>query len=116
MRAISRGLSRFCYNHPNLGIPDLIKYIALGNVFVYIADMLTNGWVSMFIRFYPELILQGQVWRLVTFIFSPLSVGGGFWGPFFFAVTTYFYYWIGSSLERQWGSTRFTVFYGLGVR
>ena len=63
MRAISRGLSRFCYNHPNLGIPDLIKYIALGNVFVYIADMLTNGWVSMFIRFYPELILQGQVWR-----------------------------------------------------
>ena len=39
MRAISRGLSRFCYNHPNLGIPDLIKYIALGNVFVYIADM-----------------------------------------------------------------------------
>ena len=51
MRAISRGLSRFCYNHPNLGIPDLIKYIALGNVFVYIADMLTNGWVSMFIRF-----------------------------------------------------------------
>ena len=115
MRAISRGLSRFCYNHPNLGIPDLIKYIALGNVFVYIADMLTNGWVSMFIRFYPELILQGQVWRLVTFIFSPLSVGGGFWGPFFFAVTTYFYYWIGSSLERQWGSTRFTVFYGLGV-
>ncbi|MBC5721381.1 hypothetical protein H8S11_00875 [Flintibacter sp. NSJ-23] len=92
-----------------------MKYIALGNVFVYIADMLTNGWVSMFIRFYPELILQGQVWRLVTFIFSPLSVGGGFWGPFFFAVTTYFYYWIGSSLERQWGSTRFTVFYGLGV-
>ena len=67
MRAISRGLSRFCYNHPNLGIPDLIKYIALGNVFVYIADMLTNGWVSMFIRFYPELILQGQVWRCLLY-------------------------------------------------
>ena len=33
----------------------------------------------------------------------------------FFALTTFFYYWIGTALERQWGTTRFTVFYGLGV-
>ena len=30
-------------------------------------------------------------------------------------MTTLFYYYIGNALERQWGTTRFTVFYGLGV-
>ncbi len=117
MRAISRGLDRFCYNHPRLGIPELMKYIALGNVVVFIADMLTNGMVSLLDRFYPELILRGQVWRLVTFVFVPVSSGGYtiFGQTFFFALATFFYYWIGTALERQWGTTRFTVFYGLGV-
>ena len=34
MKAISKCLDRFCYHHPKLGIPQLMKYIALGNVFV----------------------------------------------------------------------------------
>ena len=115
MKAISRGLSRFCYNHPRLGIPQLMKYIALGNVFVYVADLLTQGMATMLLGFYPGLILRGQVWRLVSFVFVPVITVSGIWGPFFFALTTYFYYWIGTALERQWGTTRFTVFYGLGV-
>ena len=117
MKAISRALDRFCYNHPRLGIPQLMKYIALGNVAVFIADMLMNGLVSYWIAFVPELILRGQIWRLVTFVFVPVSSGGYtiFGQAFFFALATFFYYWIGTALERQWGTTRFTVFYGLGV-
>ena len=117
MRAISNWLDRFCYKHPGLGVPNLMKYIALGNVFVFIADLLMNGLVSYWISFVPELIFRGQIWRLVTFIFVPVSAGGSniFSQSFFFALATFFYYWIGSALERQWGTTRFTVFYGLGV-
>ena len=105
MKAISRALDRFCYNHPRLGIPELMKYIALGNVAVFIADMLMNGLVSYWIAFVPELILRGQVWRLVTFVFVPVSSGGYtiFGQMFFFALATFFYYWIGTALERQWG-------------
>ena len=117
MKAISRGLSKFCYNHPKLGIPELMKYIAIGNVFVFVADMLTNGMATLFLSFYPELILKGQIWRIVTFIFVPMNTGASsvFGQTLLFALTTFFYYWIGSALERQWGTTRFTVFYGLGV-
>ena len=117
MKAISKRLDRFCYNHPNFGIPNLMKYIALGNVFVFIADMLMNGLVSYWLAYIPELVFRGQVWRLITFIIVPVSTGGNtiFGQVFFFALTTFFYYWIGSALERQWGTTRFTVFYGLGV-
>ena len=117
MKAISRALDRFCYNHPRLGIPQLMKYIALANVAVFLGDMLMSGLVSYWISFVPELILRGQVWRLVTFVFVPVSSGGYtlFGKMFFFVVATFFYYWIGNALEQQWGTTRFTVFYALGV-
>ena len=117
MRAISRWLDRFCYNHPRFGIPELMKYIAIGNVAVFIADMLMNGMLTSWIAFMPEQILRGEIWRLVTFVFVPVSSGGYtiFGQTFFCALATFFYYWIGTALERQWGTTRFTVFYGLGV-
>lgn len=117
MRAISRWLDRFCYNHPRFGISELMKYIAIGNVVVFIADMLMNGMLTSWIAFMPEQILRGEIWRLVTFVFVPVSSGGYtiFGQTFFFALATFFYYWIGTALERQWGTTRFTVFYGLGV-
>ena len=117
MRAISRWLDRFCYNHPRFGIPELMKYIAIGNVAVFIADMLMNGMLTSWIAFMPEQILRGEIWRLVTFVLVPVSSGGYtiFGQTFFFALATFFYYWIGTALERQWGTTRFTVFYGLGV-
>jgi len=117
MKAISRWLDRFCYNHPHWGIPNLMKYIALGNVAVFIGDLLTRGGASWYISFFPELIFKGQVWRLFSFIFTPVSAGGStlFTQMFFFILSTMFYYWMGTTLERQWGSTRFTVFYGMGV-
>ena len=111
MKAISRWLDRFCYNHPNFGIPNLMKFIVIGNVLIYFLDMFSQGYASWAFGFDPGLILQGQVWRLVTFIFVPESSGFILW----FMLTTLFYYYIGNALERQWGTARFTVFYGLGV-
>jgi hypothetical protein len=86
-------------------------------VVVFVLDLLFNNMASMWIRFYPELILRGQVWRLVTFVFAPVSTGGSILltKVLFFALNTFFYYWIGTALERQWGTTRFSVFYLLGV-
>ena len=42
MKAISRWLDRFCYNHPNFGIPNLMKFIVIGNVLVYFLDMFSH--------------------------------------------------------------------------
>ena len=46
MGAISRWLDRFCYKHPRLGIPGLMKYIVIANVAVYLRDMFSNGYFS----------------------------------------------------------------------
>ena len=117
MKAISRWLDRFCYNHPGFGIANLMKYIAIGNVAIFLMDLVTGGYASAFLRFHPQLILHGQIWRLLTFVFVPVS---GFnprdmFSILWFAMSVLFYYYVGNALERQWGSARFTMFYGLGV-
>lgn len=117
MKAVSRWLDRFCYDHPNFGIPNLMKYIVIGNVMVYFLDLFSRGYASWMLSFSSPLILQGQVWRVLSFVFVPVATGGAtpIGKALFFAMTVLFYYYIGNALERQWGTTRFTVFYGLGV-
>ena len=117
MKAVSRWLDRFCYDHPNFGVPNLMKYIVIGNVMVYFLDLFSRGYASWMLSFSSPLILQGQVWRVLSFVFVPVATGGAtpLGRALFFAMTTLFYYYIGNALERQWGTTRFTVFYGLGV-
>ena len=110
MRTLSRWLSRFSYNHPNLSVTGLIKYIVAGNLVVFMLDLFTHGAVTSLLVFSPALIFQGQVWRLITFIFVPMS-----FSPLSFILSLVFFYYMGSRLEAVWGSARFTVYYGLGV-
>lgn len=114
LRALQQWLDRFCYKHPRLGIPGLMRYIVIGNVLVYLLNLFsTNGYpvASALLSFDTSAILQGQVWRIITFILVPTGSSN----IFFFVLTLYFYYFIGSALEREWGSNKFTVFYFFGV-
>ena len=110
-------VERFCRKHPNFGIPNLMLYIAIGNLSIYLLDMFSGNRFSPLLAFSREAIFHGQIWRLVTFVFISES-GDMFFrgsGVFFVAVTAYFYYWIGKLLEREWGLARFTCFYLMGV-
>ena len=110
MKAVSRWLDRFCYDHPNFGIPNLMKYIVIGNVMVYFLDLFSRVRLPGCCHFQtadsPGATLAGNFLHLCTYF-------RGF--VLWFVMTTLFYYYIGNALERQWGTTRFTVFYGLGV-
>lgn len=114
MQALQRWLDRFCARHPRWGIPGLMRYIIIGNVLIYLLDAfsLQGGAVatSLFC-FDSAAILSGQVWRIVTFLFIPAFRSN----LFFFAIALYFYYFIGTALEREWGANRFTIFYLFGA-
>ncbi len=118
MKALDRAIARFCYKHPKFGIKNLMLYIVFGTAAVYLLGLMdrTNTLMS-FLLFDPHLILRGQVWRLVTFLFIPESGSGmgGFGDIFLLMISLYFYYFIGSTLERQWGTARFTIYYLSGV-
>src|SRR5258707_6770507 len=53
-----------------LAIPRLIPAIALLNLFVFILVPFERDFVS-YLTLEPALVLQGQVWRLVSYIFIP---------------------------------------------
>ncbi len=111
MKAIDRAVTKFCYKHPNFGIRNLILYIIAGSGLIYILSVMdTTNTLLNYISFNPSLILRGQVWRLVTFLFMPTNSS-----PLWEIVALYFYYFIGSTLERQWGTNRFTIYYLTGV-
>ena len=117
MKAISRWLDRFCYDHPNFGLSELMKYIAIGNVVVFVLDIFTRGYATWALMFSPSAVLHGQVWRLLSFVFIPVTSFDAsrpltiLW----FVMGTYFYYFLGTALERRWGTARFNVFYFTGV-
>lgn len=110
MGALSRWLSRFCYKHPGFSIPGLMKYIAAGNVLVWLLTLVSNGTFVRLVTFVPERIFRGEVWRLVTFVFVPMD-----FSPLYFVLSVMLFFFLGTQLEQAWGSTRFTVYYVSGV-
>lgn len=110
MRSIDTWLDRFCRKHSNFGIRNLMLYIVGGNILVYLLDMISSIPLSSLLAFSPYAILHGQVWRLITFIFVPMDSN-----PFFLILSLYFYWWVGTTLEREWGTAKFTVYYGIGI-
>ena len=90
-------------------IRDLMKYIMMASFLVFIVDMASNGLLSQMLYFNRELILQGQIWRVITFIFIPGS------GSFLVIISLFFYYYIGRILEMAWGTTRFNTYYFMGL-
>ena len=109
-RSVDTWLDRFCCKHPRFGIPNLMKYIVILQAVVYVMDIFSHGTLSALLMFYPPAILQGQVWRVFTFLLLPLDSGN----TLFFVLSLYFYWFIGNILEREWGSAKFTVFYAMG--
>lgn len=110
MRKLNAAVDRFAYSHPNFGIPNLMKIIVGGNIIVYLLAMFA-GWDSIsFLAFNLHHVLHGEIWRLITFIFYPTNSG-----LFFLVVSLYFYYFIGTTLEREWGTAKFNLYYLSGV-
>lgn len=110
MKGFMKKVDLFCYRHPRFGIPNLMIYIVIGNVAVWLLSMMdTTGSLLGFLAFSPSHILRGQIWRLVTFAFIPNS-----W-DFLALISFYFYYFIGSTIEREWGSGKFTIFFLMGM-
>lgn len=113
MKKLYDGVQRFCAAHPRFGIPNLMRVIVIGNVAVYVLMLLTqanDANALSFLTFNLNALLHGEVWRLVTFVFVP-----GYSSPFALLISLYFYYWIGSTLERQWGTAKFNLYYISGA-
>jgi len=102
-----RLIDRFCYKHPNFGIPNLMRYLTIANVVFWILGT-ANSVLLSYLRFDAGLIMQGQIWRLITFMVYPPSMG------LLAFLVFYFYYWMGTALEQVWGTAQFNIYLLIG--
>ena len=91
-------------------IPNLMRYI----IVLYILGLILH-WTAPEVYYHyfaldASAILRGQIWRIFTFLLVSPSTD-----PLFFALTLYLYYFLGSTLEKVWGSFRFNLYYFTGV-
>ncbi len=111
MKDLRRRFERFCFRNRDKGIPNLMLYISLGSALVYLFTLFSNNYILYnFLCFDRDLILQGQVWRLISY---PLIYDAG--NIILTAVTLLCYYSLGRAIENIWGTLRFNLYYLSGV-
>lgn len=111
MKNWRRNFERFCYRNRGKGIPNLMLYVVLGNAVVYLISAMAGNYTLYYLlRFNRTAILQGQVWRLITY---PLTLMNS--NILFMLISLLCYYSLGSAMERLWGTFKFNLFYFSGV-
>lgn len=91
-------------------IPNLPKWMIGTYIIGYILYYMFPQ-SMIYIMLEPALILQGQVWRLISWIFVPPTTTN----IFFVLIMLFFYYSISSTLEQTWGAFRFNFYIFSGL-
>ena len=89
-------------------IPHLTLILTCALAVSFAASLLWPG-INQMLVLAPALVLQGEIWRLVTFMF--VSPG---WHPLFAAFALYLFFLMGNALEGEWGEFRFNLFVFVG--
>ena len=113
MKNLSNRIRTFFYRNQDKGIPNLMLYVVLGSGLVSIMDMILGGegLLYSYLSFNKARILDGQVWRLFTYIFTENSGNHIFMSLIFL----YFFYHLGRRVEMRMGTLRFNAFYLSGI-
>jgi hypothetical protein len=94
-------------------LPNVTLYLIIGQVFVLLSAMLGQLDLAKFVLV-PGAVLNGEWWRLITFVFFPPPTSF-IWVAF----AWYAFYLTGSAMEGYWGSFRYNLYlivgYGLTV-
>jgi membrane associated rhomboid family serine protease len=93
-----------------IAVPGLIRIVVMFSVLVYVLMHLTPGF-DQYLTLEMARIRQGEVWRLVTYIFVPR----GHHHFLLVAIALYFLWFIGNGLEQAWGPFRLTLYFLLGM-
>ena len=93
------------YAIPRLPLIMIICYAA-----GYLMQLINPGIIDV-LSLNPYAILHGQVWRIISWILIPPETSN----LFFVMIMMYFYYSIGTTLERTWGTFFFNYYIFSGL-
>jgi hypothetical protein len=94
-----------------LAFPHLLPMLVFGQLIVYIAVLSGMVKLDQLMLFQP-IAAKGEFWRFFTFMVTPEPrlVSNNF----FFIISLFFTWYVGSALEREWGLFRFTLYFLMG--
>jgi hypothetical protein len=99
-----------------LAFPGFLRYYAILHALAFGLQILRPG-LSGALAFNRDLIMSGEVWRVVTFLFA-LS-GPPQISPIFAAIFGFFFvmiaFMISDALEEAWGTFKTSLFYYVGI-
>ncbi len=85
-------------------IDNLTLYLMIAYAIGYVIYIF-NPELYYLLELDPALVMKGQVWRLFTWVCTnPQSMG------IFLIFMFLFYYWIGTTLERYWGTFKYNLY------
>jgi membrane associated rhomboid family serine protease len=90
-------------------IANLSLFLVAGQVAVFLCGMLLHALSTDPLVLVPVLVLQGEWWRVLTFLLIPPPVS---W--IFIAFSWWIFYLMGSALEDYWGVFRYNLFLFIG--
>jgi hypothetical protein len=96
-------------------IHGLVRVIVFLNAFVFILTLVNPHFLEL-IYLDPALVMQGQVWRLFSYILIPAL--GRWWlmPDYLWLVFWLMFIWmLGEGLEHAWGSFKLNMYYIIGM-
>ena len=96
------------------------RWLSFSNLYMYLVAIFLLGLIMELINPYfyylhlslnVNMILRGQIWRLITFIFYPPSSGRSI---ILSLLLIYVYYSISKTLTRMWGDFKFNLYLLIG--
>ncbi|MFI3238197.1 MAG: rhomboid family intramembrane serine protease [Lachnospiraceae bacterium] len=96
--------SKFEKKYGKYAISNLTLMLIMCYAVGYVIQFINPTFLS-YLSLNPYKILQGQVWRIVTWLIVPPASF-----DFFTLLMLYVYYSIGTMLERVWGTWKYNVF------
>lgn len=96
-----------------LAIPNLTLYLVVGQVAFVLASIMQVQAVSLErLVLMPAAVMEGEWWRLLSFLFVVPVPDLNWWVGFVFLVFGwYLFYLMGSALESHWGTFRYNLFF-----
>jgi hypothetical protein len=89
-------------------IPNVTMILVAGQVVAY-ALMWTRPQHELDLYLIANRVLQGEVWRLLSFLFTPPDTN-----PLFAFFFWSFFYLMGTVLENTWGTLRYNIYLLIG--
>ena len=101
-------LDRLDRKYRRYGVPNVTLYLIIGQALFYVFQ-LSGRFILDRVVLIPSLVLDGEWWRLITFLFIPPLTN-----PVFAFFAWYLFYLMGSALDNHWGAFRYNLFLLVG--